>query len=190
MRNVFFQKSYTKCERKTIHILFSKTWNVSICLGQWPKVLYSLSGYRNIFKLSYHLLYHKALPKDFSESKKRSGTSLIATFWAWFWRQIFLVLYSINRPDFIDWFTLLREILGSLHCEILCWKVVTPLFFVSQVQNIRVLLLIRNSYTIWRTWFISLKLCVAFSIFYSVLFSLNFKFFFNKKHVLFDFKTS
>ena len=34
------------------------------------------------------------------------------------------------------------------------------------------------------------KLCVGFSIFDSVLFLLNFIFLFNKKHGLFDFKTS
>ena len=38
--------------------------------------------------------------------------------------------------------------------------------------------------------FISLKLCVGFSIFNSVSFLLNFIFLFKKKHGLFDFKTS
>ena len=37
-------------------------------------------------------------------------------------------------------------------------------------------------------WFISLKLCVGFSVFDSVLFLLNFIFFFSIKHWLFDFR--
>ena len=36
----------------------------------------------------------------------------------------------------------------------------------------------------------SLKVCVGFSIFYSVWFLLKFIFLFNEKHGLFDFKTS
>ena len=63
-------------------------------------------------------------------------------------------------------------------------------FFFHELQLITVLLLICNSYTSWSTWFISLKLCVGFSIFDSVSFLLKFIFLFNKKHGLFDFKTS
>ena len=44
------------------------------------------------------------------------------------------------------------------------------------LQTIIVLLLIRNSYTSWSTWFISLKLCIGFSIFDSVSFLLDFIF--------------
>ena len=42
------------------------------------------------------------------------------------------------------------------------------LFFFLKIQLIAVLLLIRNSYTSGSTWFISLKLCVRFSIFDSI----------------------
>ena len=42
----------------------------------------------------------------------------------------------------------------------------------------------------WSTKFIFLELCVGFSIFDSVVFLLKFIFLFNKKHGLFDFKTS
>ena len=42
----------------------------------------------------------------------------------------------------------------------------------------------------WSTRFVSLKLCVRFSIFDWVSFLLKFIFLFNKMHVLFDFKTS
>ena len=53
----------------------------------------------------------------------------------------------------------------------------------KMLHLITVLLSIRNSYT-------SLKLCVRFSIFNSVLFLLKFIFLFNKKLRLFDFKAS
>ena len=60
------------------------------------------------------------------------------------------------------------------------------LFFFRKIQLVTGLLSFRNSYTSWSTWFISLKLCVGFSIFESVLFLLNFTFLFNKKHGSFE----
>ena len=63
-------------------------------------------------------------------------------------------------------------------------------FLFHKLQFITVLLLIRNFYTSWSTWFISLKLCVGFSIFDSVSLLWNFIFLFNKKYGLFEFKTS
>ena len=53
-------------------------------------------------------------------------------------------------------------------------------FLFCELQLITVLLLIRNSYMSWSTWFISLKLWVEFSIFYSVSFLLNLIFLFSK----------
>ena len=61
-------------------------------------------------------------------------------------------------------------------------------FFCHELQLITVLLLICDSYMSWSTRFVSLKLCVGFSIFDSVLFLLKFIFFFNKMHGFFDFK--
>ena len=61
--------------------------------------------------------------------------------------------------------------------------------FFCELQLIKIFLLIRNVSTSWWTWFISLKLCVGFSIFNTVSLLLNFIFLFNKKHELFDFKT-
>ena len=62
------------------------------------------------------------------------------------------------------------------------------LFFFHELQLITVLLLTCDSYMNWSTRFISLKLCVRFSIFHSVSFLLKFIFFSNKMHGLFDFK--
>ena len=64
------------------------------------------------------------------------------------------------------------------------------LSFFRKPQLTTVLSLIRNSYTIWNTKFIFLKLCVGFFIFDSVLFLLKFIFLFNKKYELFEFKIS
>ena len=61
------------------------------------------------------------------------------------------------------------------------YKKCTLFFFFRVLQLITGLLLIYNFYTSWSTWFISLKLCVGFSIFDSVSFTLNFKFLLNKK---------
>ena len=65
-----------------------------------------------------------------------------------------------------------------------------PLFFFRELQLITFLLLICDSYMNWSTKFVSLKLCVGFSIFGSVSFLLKFIFLFNKMHGLFDFKAS
>ena len=61
-----------------------------------------------------------------------------------------------------------------------------PSFFFYKFQLITVLLLICDSYMSWSTRLVSLKLCVRFSIFNSVLFLLKFIFLFNKMHRLFE----
>ena len=55
---------------------------------------------------------------------------------------------------------------------------------------ITVLAVIWDSYMSWSTRFVSVKLDVGFPIFNSVLFLLKFIFLFNKRHILFNFKTS
>ena len=42
MRNIFLEKSHTKCDRETISRPFSKTPKLSISLDQYLKVLYIL----------------------------------------------------------------------------------------------------------------------------------------------------
>ena len=58
MRNIFLEKSYSKCG-ETSPKPFSKKLKLTISLDQWYKVLYSfvfivwhVEGYRNILKLS------------------------------------------------------------------------------------------------------------------------------------------
>ena len=53
-------------------------------------------------------------------------------------------------------------------------------FFFRELQLMTDLLLIRDSYTSWSARFISLKVCVAFSIFNSVWYLWRFIFLFNK----------
>ena len=58
----------------------------------------------------------------FKEIKKRSGTSLPA--WSHFphnfWRKIFILICSINWPNFIVWLLLLCEVLGNMCIAIVC----------------------------------------------------------------------
>ena len=59
MRNIFLEKSYTKCVGETNPRPFSEKLKLTISLDQWSKVFYSFvfivwqdEGYRNISKLS------------------------------------------------------------------------------------------------------------------------------------------
>ena len=61
-----------------------------------------------------------------------------------------------------------------------------PLFFFRELQLITVLLLICDSCMSWSTMFVSLKMCVGFSIFDSVLFLLKSIFLFDNMQGLFD----
>ena len=65
-----------------------------------------------------------------------------------------------------------------------------PLFFFRDLQLITVLLSICDSYSSRSTRFVSLNLCLGFSILDSVPFLLKFIFLFNKMHGPFDFKTA
>ena len=59
------------------------------------------------------------LYKAFLKNKKWCGTSL--HFQHGFWRKIFLLLYSINWPNFIVRLPLFREMLGNMCIVIVCW---------------------------------------------------------------------
>ena len=70
----------------------------------------------------------------------------------------------------------------------LCWDKINgtkiPNFFFRKFQLIKVLLLICDSYMSWNTRFVSLKLCVGFTIIDSVSFLLTFIYLLNKMHFL------
>ena len=90
IRNIFLEKSYSKYDEKTNPRPFSKKSKLSIFLDQLFKVLHDLyllyvqvEGYRKILKL-------RCTPPAFTSyksvlnMKKWSGTSLPASFSAWF----------------------------------------------------------------------------------------------------------
>ena len=60
---------------------------------------------------------------NFHFLKKESETSISTTFFAWFFKQLFLVLYSINWPDFIVWLLLLFDITCNMFIVIVCYPV-------------------------------------------------------------------
>ena len=104
---------------KLVPDLFLKNWNWAYL---WINILkfYKVCFY---FVISWGLLKYKEtklqttcchLILSFFEKIKR-GLELnsLPHFLHNFWRKIFLLLYSINWPNFIVWLPLLREILGN-----------------------------------------------------------------------------
>ena len=91
------------------------------------------------------------LYKAFLKNKKRSGISLPASFSAWFLKKLFLLLYSINWPNFVFWWSLLCEIFGNMcivigcypGCNVINFEInptfLIKLFFQSQDKNLNIL---------------------------------------------------
>ena len=133
MRNIFPEKSYTKCGGEDSPRPFyqkNQNWTILwICLliaNQQPEILQSLfplyvqvEVYQNILKLRCWPLattLGKALKK-----KKKWDLKLVSLphFLHGFWRKIFLTLY-FNWANFIPWLHLLLEILGNMFLVIIC----------------------------------------------------------------------
>ena len=87
-------------------------------------ILWQVEGYRNILKLSCGPLAFNSY-QTFLKNKKRSGTSLLASFSAYFLRKLFLLLYSFIWQNFIVWLPLL--------CEI--WAICVLQLFVNHVAT-------------------------------------------------------
>ena len=81
-----------------------------------------VGDYQNILKLRYWSLAFTSF-KDFLKNKKRSGTSLPASFSSWFLKKNIFTLYSINLSNFIVWFSFLLDILGNMQIDIVCFPV-------------------------------------------------------------------
>ena len=88
IRNIFFEKSYTKNGGETIPRPFSKKLKIEHIPGSTAKsstkfvfTACQVEGYRNILKISYTRLAFISY-KAFLKDKKRSGTSLVASFFA------------------------------------------------------------------------------------------------------------
>ena len=90
MKNVFLEKSFTKCGGETIPTPFSKISKFLISLDQWSIqfvfIECQLEGYGNILKLTCRPLAFTSY-KASLKNKKRSGTSFLATFSAWFMKK-------------------------------------------------------------------------------------------------------
>ena len=66
-----------------------------------------------------HIFLEKSYTKCGGETSPRS------------FLRLFLILYSINWPNFIDWLPLLLEILGKVYIAIIC-------FLVCDIKNFKV----------------------------------------------------
>ena len=98
MRNIFLEKVYTECGREASLRPFSEKSKLSISLDQQSELSYSLlllyaqvKLYQNILKPSRWPLAALAFTlnklKKKQKNKKRSGTSLPASFSAWFFKK-------------------------------------------------------------------------------------------------------
>ena len=114
IRNVFLEKSYTKCGRKTISRLFSKKNQNWAYLWINGLKLYTVYFYfmpsQGLSKdiTSYNFIY-LILPHIYTSSFISQKTFFRHNIW----RKIFLLLYSINWPNFTVWLPLLRKILDN-----------------------------------------------------------------------------
>ena len=85
MRNIFLEKSYTKCGRETSPRPFSEKLKLTISLDQWPKFctvcFYCMasSGLSKYIEAKLQATcFHLIL--SFLQNRKRSGTSLLVSF--------------------------------------------------------------------------------------------------------------
>ena len=126
MRNIFIEKSYTKCGGETSSRPFSEKLKLSLSLNYQPKVLgrcfYCMASWglsKCIETKLQTTCFHVTLSL-FKKSNKGLELVSLPYFLQNFWRKIFLLLYSINWPNFIVWLPLLCEILGNTCIAIVC----------------------------------------------------------------------
>ena len=81
-----------------------------------------VKDYQNILKLRYQSLAFIS-NKAFVKPRRRSRTNIYASFSAWFWRKIFLTLYSINWRNIVPWLLLYFEMSHDVLMVILCYPV-------------------------------------------------------------------
>ena len=122
MKNIFVKKPYTKCVGEIIPRPFSKISKLIISLDQSSKVLYSLFLSYAKMRLSKYIetKLQTTHIKLFKNAKIGVELGSLLHFFHFFWRKIFILLYSINWLNFIVWLYLLREILSSVYIPIVC----------------------------------------------------------------------
>ena len=96
------------------YLLISGLKFVKVCFIAWQ-----VEGYRNRLKLSCRPLAFTHI-KLFYKIKRCLELVSLPDFLHNFWRKTFLLLYSINWPNFIVWLHLLCEILGNMCIAIVC----------------------------------------------------------------------
>ena len=107
MRNISLEKSYTKCDVESIPRPFSKKSKLSISLDQLPKVLYSLFYCMPSLELSKYIetklqtTCFYLIQRFFQKTERGLDLVSLLHFLHDFRRKIFLLLCSINWPNFI-----------------------------------------------------------------------------------------
>ena len=98
MRNILLEILYTKCSGETSPRVeaIEKYWNLA----------------------ADHLLSHHL--KILEKIKRGLKLLSLSHFLCSFWGKIFLLSYSTNWPNFIDWLPLFCEILGNIRIAIVC----------------------------------------------------------------------
>ena len=125
-RNIFLQKSCKNWGRESssgsLFVFFKK---IKLGKSKWSAawfhyILISLKLTCNKNKLFKTFLYWSRDMLNFDFLDKGLGIVSPAHFVYDFSTKIFLMLYSINRPNFIVWLPLLLEILGNMCIAIVC----------------------------------------------------------------------
>ena len=127
-RNIFLEKSFSKCgeatslrpsfEFKIKHISRLAVWNCK----KFLLIVRPFENYQNVLKLrcwSY---------KTFLKNRKKGLELLfLPHFLHDFSIKIFGMLYFINWPNFIVWFSLFLKIMGNMCIVIICFTVIMML---------------------------------------------------------------
>ena len=125
-RNIFLQKLGAKwgwetSSRPLFNLKKSLIWDERKWSAAWfQHILIALNFpyYKNKLYKMFRLLIQKCA--QFPFFRKGSGTSFSTTFYVWSFAKIFLMLHSINWPNFIVWLLLLFEILDNMCIKIVC----------------------------------------------------------------------
>ena len=125
-RNIFLEKSYTECVRKTVPRPFSKKLKLSIFLDHYSKVLYILFfNCLPSWELSKWLKL-SCSPFAFTSYKasiRRLKLVSLPHFLHYFWEKYFcsyILLSMFYYYYSIVWLSLLCEILGNMCIAIVC----------------------------------------------------------------------
>ena len=125
---------------RTMHISGSAVWKFI----QFVFIVCPSQGLPKYFDTKKVLTICFYLIKLFQETK--SGLELVSLphFLHDFWRKMFLALYSINWSNFIEWLSLLLEILGNKCIVIIFFQLMT-----SSILNLA-LAFLSSRFVTWR----------------------------------------